>query len=389
LSAALFFHLTALLHIQLSPIFDLWPEWYWPSLRFAGTISAHAPYLHQTVPRAVAMPRLLSASLLFALACTPAMLRGEGQVDLKKLPPPAGLVEAKATVTPAALVCFLEGPAVDPRGNVYFSDIAGNRILKMDRDGKVSVFRADSGRTNGNAFDAEGRLISCEGAEMGAGGRRQVVRTDLKTGAVTVLTSRYEGKRYNSPNDVCVDATGRIWFTDPRYGADRSDLEMDVEGVYRIDPDGKVTRVLGQPEIDRPNGIAITPDGKTLYLVDSHPRLGGNRKIWAFEVTKEGKLTKQRLVFNFGAGRGGDGLKLDRDGNLWVAGGIGAKRGPGENLDVPPGVYVITPQGKVLGRIPIPEDLVTNLAFGGPERKTLYVTAGKTLYQIPVTVAGQ
>ena len=108
-------------------------------------------------------------------------------------------------MAPAAVVCFLEGPAVDAAGNVFFSDIAGNRILKMDAKGTVTTFRADSGRTNGNCFDAEGRLISCEGGEQGPG-RRRVVRTDMKTGAITVLTDRYDGKRYNSPNDCCVDA---------------------------------------------------------------------------------------------------------------------------------------------------------------------------------------
>jgi gluconolactonase len=307
---------------------------------------------------------------------------------LAKVPPPAGLVPPDAKAGAAAVVCFLEGPAEDGKGNVFFSDIAGNRILKMSRAGVVTVFRADSGRTNGNAFDAQGRLISCEGGEQGLGGRRRIVRTDLETGKVTVLTERYDGKRYNSPNDVCVDGKGRVWFTDPRYGADRSDLEMDVEGVYRIDPDGKVTRVLGQPVVQRPNGIAVSEDGRTLYVIDSHPKPGGNRKIWAFGLAPDGTPEKGRLVYDFGKGRGGDGMRLDVRGNLWVAAGIATPRGPGETLDVPPGVYVISPEGKLLGRIPIPEDLITNLCFGGPQRRTLYVTAGKTLYKVPVSVSG-
>src|SRR5262249_41917204 len=120
----------------------------------------------------------------------------------------------------------------------------------------------------------------------------------------------------------------------------------------------------------------------------SHPRPGGNRKIWAFAVSAEGKLGGKRLVYDFGKGRGGDGMRLDERGNLWVAAGIFTPRGPGETTDVPPGVYGLTPQGKLLGRVPIPEDLITNLAFGGPDRKTLYVTAGKTLYKVPVNVAG-
>jgi gluconolactonase len=307
--------------------------------------------------------------------------------DLSKTPLPEGLVARETVAAPAAVVCFLEGPAVDAAGNVFFSDIAGNRILKMDAKGAVTTFRADSGRTNGNCFDAEGRLISCEGGEQGPG-RRRIVRTDMKTGAVTVLTEKYDGKRYNSPNDCCVDGKGRVWFTDPRYGADRSDLEMDVEAVYRID-NGKVSRVLTQKEIDRPNGIAVAPDDKTLYVIDSHPKEAGNRKIWAFDLAGDGSLSRQRLVYDFGKGRGGDGMRVDVNGNLWVAAGINRPRGnPGESLDVPAGVYVISPAGKLLGRIPIPEDLVTNVAFGGRDLKTLYVTAGKTLYRFPVAVSG-
>src|SRR5262245_25001405 len=191
--------------------------------------------------------------------------------DLAKTPLPEGLVAKETAAAPAAVVCFLEGPAVDAAGNVFFSDIAGNRILKMDAKGVVTTFRADSGRTNGNCFDAEGRLISCEGGDQGPG-RRRIVRTDMKSGEITVLTDKYDGKRYNSPNDCCVDGKGRIWFTDPRYGADRSDLEMDVEGVYCIATAGKVKRMLTQKEVDRPNGIAVAPDDRTLYVMDRHPK---------------------------------------------------------------------------------------------------------------------
>ena len=210
----------------------------------------------------------------------------------------------------------------------------------------------------------------------------------MTTGAVTVLTDRYEGKRYNSPNDVCVDPRGRIWFTDPYYMEDRSVLEMDVEAVYRIDLDGKVARVLGPPEIERPNGLAITPDARTLYVIDSHPRPGGNRKVWAFDVAEGGALSGRRLVFDFSRGRGGDGLRLDERGNLWVAAGILFPRHAGETADVPAGVYVIAPEGTLLGHIPIPEDVCTNLAFGGPDRKMLHVTSGKTVFKVPTAVAG-
>ena len=300
---------------------------------------------------------------------------------------PAGLV-AEAAVTPAACVAFTEGPAVDAEGNVFFSDIVNNRIMKRTPEGTVSVWRADSGRANGNMFDALGRLVTCEGAEFGDGGRRRITRTDMRTGAVEVLSDRYEGKRYNSPNDLVIDNAGRIYFTDPRYKEDRSDLELDVEAVYRLDQDGRVTRILSQPAIQKPNGITISPDNRTLYVVDSNPGPGGNRKIWAFGLSPEGVPSGQRLVYDFAPGRGGDGIRTDVEGNLWIAAGVSQPRHANETAEVPTGVYVVTPKGEVLGRIPVPEDSITNLAFGGPDLKTLYIVSGKSLFSIRVTVAG-
>jgi gluconolactonase len=310
------------------------------------------------------------------------------RMDLTRTPPPPTLLAPQGATTIAVRTCLLEGPAFDAGGVLYFSDIIGNRIHRLTPDGELSVFREDSGRTNGNTFDARGRLVSCEGAEFGPAGRRRVVRTDLESGQIEILTERYEGKRYNSPNDVVVDIEGRIWFTDPFYGADRSELELAEEAVYRIDPDGTVERVLSQPAIERPNGLAITPDARTLYIIDSHTRPGGNRKVWAFDVGADGRLGGQRLIFDFGRGRGGDGMRLDERGNLWVAAGINFPRHAGENSDVPAGVYVIAPDGELLGRIPIPEDVCTNLAFGGPDRRNLFVTSGKTIFKVPTAVVG-
>ena len=302
--------------------------------------------------------------------------------------PPLNLLALGARTTVAARTCLLEGPAFDADGTLYFSDIIGNRMYRMAPGGSLSIFREDSGRTNGNTFDALGRLISCEGAEFGPAGRRRLVRTDLKTGKIEVLTDRFEGKRFNSPNDVVVDGKARIWFTDPYYSEDRDTLELPDEAVYRIDPDGTVSRVLTQPQIERPNGLAVTPDDRTLFIIDSHTRPGGNRKVWAFDIAHDGRLSGQRLVFDFGRGRGGDGMRLDERGNLWVAAGILLPRHGGESADVPAGVYVITPTGELLDRIPITEDVCTNLAFGGPDRKDLYVTAGKSIFKIPVDVSG-
>jgi gluconolactonase len=289
---------------------------------------------------------------------------------------------------PATSLAFTEGPAVDALGNVYFSDIENNRILKLAPDGVRTVFREPSGRTNGQTFDQQGRLYHCEGAEFGPGGARRVTRTDLTTGIYEVLTERHDGLRYNSPNDICVDGSGRVYFTDPRYG-DRSDMEMAIEGVYRIDLDGRVTRILQQPAIQRPNGIAVTQDSRTLYLVDSCPVVGGNRKVWRFALDERGEPHQQTCVIDFGRGRGGDGMRLDVEGNLYVAAGITQPRGPHESAEVPPGVHVFSPDGKWLGRIPVFEDVITNLAFGGGDGRTLYITSGKTLYQTRVAIPGQ
>jgi len=301
-------------------------------------------------------------------------------------PLPAGI---DAPPKSAAVLSFTEGPAVDSDGTVYFSDIIGNRIMRLSPEGALSVFREPSGRANGNTFDREGRLLSCEGAEFGPGGARRITRTDLKTGKYEVLTERYDGLRYNAPNDICVDGRGRIYFTDPMY-FDRSQMEMSVDGVYRIDLDGRVVRILEQPTVQRPNGIAVTQDCRLLYLIDSCPTMGGNRKVWRFHLDDLGTPHDPSVVFDFAPGRGGDGMRLDVDGNLWIAAGIAAPRGPHETADVPTGIYYVeTSTGKLLGRIPIDEDVITNLAFGGPDGKTLYVTAGKTLFTLRAPVAGQ
>lgn len=287
------------------------------------------------------------------------------------------------------MVAFLEGPAVAADGTVFFSDIINNRILQLDpRSGRFSVFRQPSGRANGLLFDPQGRLLACEGNEFGPNdGHRRITRTDLLTGQVEVLTDRYLGKRYNAPNDLAARSNGQIFFTDPCYG-DRSTMELDHESVYRIDPDGVVTRVITQPLIERPNGIALSPDERTLYVVDSCAVPGGARKVWAFDLAENGQVANQRLLFDFAPGRGGDGLCVDSLGHLYVAAGIARPRGPHETADVPPGIYVLSPDGTLQGRIPIPEDVLTNCTFGGDDLRTLYITAGKTLYSIRVEIPG-
>ena len=296
---------------------------------------------------------------------------------------------ATREVTPATAIAFTEGPAAADDGIVYFSDIANNRIMKFDSvAGTTSVFREPSGRANGLLFDPQGRLLACEGNEFGDNdGNRRITRTDLATGEIEVLTDSFEGKKYNAPNDIAACSNGQIFFTDPCYG-DRATMELDHDSVYRIDVDGSVSRVITQPEIQRPNGIAVSPDEKTLYLVDSCPIVGGNRKIWKFDLSPEGDVSNQQVVIDFAPGRGGDGMAVAQNGDLYIAAGISRPRGPHEATTVPPGIWIVTPNGEVKGRIPIPEDVLTNVTFGGDDLQTLFIAAGKTLFSIRVNTPG-
>ena len=296
------------------------------------------------------------------------------------VPEPIALLEPDASLSTATSIAFTEGPAADGDGNVYFSEIRGDRILKYSPDGTWSEFRSPSRRANGLAFDALGRLIACEGADIGGG--RQVTRTDVATGKVEVLADRFEGKRLNSPNDLTVDRQGRIYFTDPRYG-NQDGRELETEDVYMIDIDGSLQRVATQPDITKPNGIGLSPDGKTLYVADTQPGPPRHARVVKFDVAENGTLANAREHYSFGEGRGIDGMAIDIEGNIYGAAGNNAN--PPKNHA---GVYVISPAGMLLGRIAIPEDAVTNCTFGGDDRRTLFVTAGKTLFQIRMRNAG-
>jgi gluconolactonase len=266
---------------------------------------------------------------------------------------------------------FTEGPAYGPDGRVYFSDI-GDRILAYDpRTGRTAVYREPSGRANGLDFDPQGRLVAAEGANTG--GNRRVTITE-RDGAVRVLADRWQGKRFNSPNDLTIDTRGRVYVTDPRYVGDEP-REIATESVYRIDPDGIVTQIIA--DVQKPNGIILSPDMATLYLADSNPR--GHQHLLAFPLKPDGSVGPKRLLHDFGKGRGIDGMCVDVRGNIYGA--------AGRVRDKDAGVYVFNPVGKQLAFIPTPED-PTNCVFAGSDRKTLYVTAGKSLYRIPLKVEG-
>ncbi len=293
-------------------------------------------------------------------------------------------------VEAATELVFTEGPAYHRDGSVFFTDIANTRIMRLNAGAEsADVFLRPSGRANGLMFNAAGTLIACEGNERGGLGGRRIASIDVTTKKRTVIVDRYQGKRFNSPNDLCIDKQGRIYFSDPYYGAERDQLEMDVEGVYRVDADGgNVVRVLGADQIARPNGLALSADNRILFVVDNHP-LKPVRKVFAFELDGDGMPTGDRKeFFDFGKGRGGDGMCIDVADNIYVTGGAN-RTYVNQNTDNPAGVYVFSRRGKLLGHIPVPEDMVTNCCFGGPQGKTLYITGGKTLWQIKMKVAGR
>jgi gluconolactonase len=264
-----------------------------------------------------------------------------------------------------------EGPAWDGKQYLYFT--GGGRISRRDTTGKVEVFRDHAGGANGLAFDRDGRLVICEGAS------RRVVRLEVD-GHTTVLADRFEGKRFNSPNDLTIDSRGRIYFSDPRYGS-REGMELP-ESVYRIDAPGKVVRITGS-EVQRPNGVLVAPGDRVLYIADNNNTAGGARKLWRFRLRQpEGTIDpgSRELVFDWGNARGPDGLKIGPDGLLYVAGGRTKARPPHETAERPGGIYVLSPDGKLVDLIRIPDDEVTNCAFGGADRRTLFITAGGNLW---------
>jgi gluconolactonase len=279
-----------------------------------------------------------------------------------------------------------EGPAWHPKLGVFSS--GRGHINRLTPDGQSVIFRKDAG-TNGLLWDRQGRLLACEPV------KRRVTRTNAD-GTVTVLTDSFNGKKYNQPNDLTLDSKNRLYFSDPRYGPredmqQRDDQGRTIEGVYRIDPDGTVARILGR-EVDRANGVLVSADDKFLFVADNNNDLDGTRKLWRFDLKADGTVdaASKMLLHDWKRGRGPDGLKQDVKGRLYVAGGLNKPHPPAEPAtDVKGGIYVFSPDGKLLDFLPVPKDEVTNCAFGGADRQTLYVTGGGTLYSIRTTTPGR
>jgi gluconolactonase len=305
-----------------------------------------------------------------------------------------------------------EGPAWSGQGRyLVWSDIPNNRQLRWSEDdGRVSVFRMPSNNSNGNTFDFQGRQLSCEHLT------RRVVRYE-HDGSITLIADKFNGKRLNSPNDVVAHPDGSYWFTDPPYGGQLYEGAPDAPGgpsnragrlkprlgqpleigdakrelptgVYRVDPSGRVDLVVGEDQVPDPNGLTFSPDYKKLYVIstgrgpgDTGP--GGNRDMHVFDVGADNKPTNRKIFTDFmidGIKCGPDGVRCDVDGNLWCSSNAGRAVGYS-------GVTVWTPEGKLIGRIRLPE-VCGNLCFGGPKRNRLFMAASQSLYALYVSTQG-
>ena len=275
---------------------------------------------------------------------------------------------------------FTEGPAVSSKGRVLFTNVALSQILEWDPAAKkLAVFCDNTEETNGLAFDAQGRLLLCQG------GSGKLSRFDLKTNKLEVLAEKFNGFPLAAPNDVCFDAKGRIYFSSRPGVSDPA--KGNVNAVYRLDLDGKLHQVLAWPEIHMPNGLDFSPDGKTLYVIESHPDVDHHRHIRAYDVNAAGELSGGRVLIDFYPGRSGDGMCVDEKGNLYVAAGLHKTRGTSETLDTRPGIHVISPAGELLAFRETPKDTTTNCALGRDDGRTLYVTCGSWLLAIPTKIS--
>ena len=294
-----------------------------------------------------------------------------------------------------------EGPAVAADGSIYFTDMPfgtdNGMILRFDpKTNQTTVFTENSGKSNGLAFLRDGSAVSCDGAD---GGGRRLVRWNLKTGEGTTLADRFRDNRFNSPNDLSVDLKGRIYFTDPRYGGSEP-RELEREAVYRLDTDGTLIEITG--DVEKPNGIVLSPDQKTLYVGDHNN--GGNRlkpddpepkrgamKIYAFPVDADGLVNGQRrTLVDFGSENGCDGMTVDSAGNVYASCRSLAR----------PGIKVVDPVGKELAFVETGaknqkglfdewKGIPSNVEFGiGDDAHSLYITVDKSLYRLKVKTRG-
>jgi gluconolactonase len=254
---------------------------------------------------------------------------------------------------------FTEGPASDTTGAVFFTDQPNDRILKWTPEGAVTTFLQPCGRANGLCFDREGRLWAC------ADEQNELWRIDPE-GQATVVVDQYDGKLLNGPNDLWIRSDGGIYFTDPFYKRpywNRGDREQEVQGVFYLAPDRKTLRRVAD-DLEQPNGVIGTPDGKTLYVADIRAK-----KTYAYDIQPNGDLQDKRLFCNLGS----DGMTIDNEGNVYLTG---------------KGVTVFDANGQQIAHLPVPERWTANVCFGGQDRHTLFITASQSVYGLRMRVQG-
>jgi gluconolactonase len=305
---------------------------------------------------------MLFTALAAAACCRNAVKPDDGAAGPSATPdslvvPPG----SRVSVVGSGSYQFLEGPAWDKAGTLFFTDINAGRIYRL-RNGVVTLFRERSNASNGLMLDRAGRLIACEG---GAG---QITALDSATGAVVdTLVSRFGEKRFNSPNDLVIDGRGGVYFTDPTWAPDRP---QGVEAVYYRAPDGTVTRLIS--DMLKPNGVQLSPDGAVLYVDDS-----GRPEVRAYDRAEDGSVAGGRtfaVLKTAGSGPAtADGMAVDAEGRLYVT--------------TETGVQIFRPDGAWITTLAVPET-PANAAFGGPDMKTLYITARTHLYSIRLNAAG-
>jgi len=273
------------------------------------------------------------------------------------------VTEKKSVIAPDAKIQklsggfkFTEGPIADKQGNVFFTDIPNNQIKKWSVDGTLTTFLENSGGANGLDIDDKGNLYTCQGSD------RKIARISTD-GKVAILCDNYKGKKLNSPNDLWRDKKGGIYFTDPGYG-NRREMEQAGDYVFYLPPDTNQPIIVIE-DMNRPNGIVGSPDGKTLYVTDMQ-----GSKTWVFKINPDGTLSDRKLFVKMGS----DGMTLDEQGNLYLTGRS---------------VTVFDPSGEKIDYINMGNTTTSNVCFGGPDGKTLFITAGSSLFSIKMDVKGQ
>lgn len=347
-----------------------------------------------------------AATLLLALSAGPGLAQDFFAGEDPGFPAPEGdpsvLPEGAKLMKVFDGGCVLtEGVAAGHDGFMYFSDItftsmckdesgtfaqAGNIWRYDPKTGEAIVWRSPSGMSNGIKFDKDGNMIAALGADFGG---RMLVRTDMATGKSYILSGLYDGRPYNALNDVTIDEQGRIYFSDPRY-LGHEPIFQPGYAVYRLDPDGTVTRII--TDGGKTNGVLVSPDQKTLYVVsndngwfdfqrlkEGEGTAQGHHMLQAYDLAADGTVSNRRVLIDYHPYSGPDGMVADVDGNLYVA----------SRAENRPGIVVYNPEGKELAFIPTGDELPTNVGFGrGEESNVLYVTSGKSLYKIQMAKDG-